>query len=191
MKIGVLALQGAFIEHIDILQQLGASTLPIRLPAQFKGLDGLIIPGGESSTLLKLMHSFKMFNILRELILNGFPVWGTCAGLICLGKTSSLNDETTLTVMDITVKRNAFGRQIDSFETNLDIPVLGDSPFKAIFIRAPSITKVGPNVEVLAKLSDGTITAARQNKMLATAFHPELSNDFRVHQYFISKFITK
>ncbi len=192
MKIGVLALQGAFIEHIRILQQLGVSSpLPIRLPAQFKGLDGLIIPGGESSTLLKLMHSFEMFNVLRELILKGFPIWGTCAGLIVMGKTSSNNDEATLAVMDIAVKRNAFGRQIDSFETDLDIPILGASPFKAVFIRAPAITKAGAKVEVLAKLSDGTIIAARQEKMLATAFHPELSNDFRVHQYFISEFITK
>ena len=137
------------------------------------------------------MHSFKMFNVLRELILKGFPVWGTCAGLIVMGKTSSNNDETTLAVMDITVKRNAFGRQIDSFETDLDIPILGARPFKAVFIRAPAITKAGAKVEVLAKLSDGTIIAARQEKMLATAFHPELSNDFRVHQYFISEFITK
>jgi len=165
--------------------------LPIRLPDQLKGLDGLIIPGGESSTLLKLMHSFNIFKVLRELALDGFPVWGTCAGLICLGKTSSRRDETTLAVMDINVKRNAFGRQVDSFETDLDIPVLGASLFKTIFIRAPAITKVGPKVDVLARLPDGTIIAARQENMLATAFHPELSGDFRFHQYFIREIITK
>ncbi len=190
-KIGVLALQGAFIEHIGIIQQLGALPLPIRLPDQLKGLDGLIIPGGESSTLLKLMHSFGLFNVLRELVLDGLPIWGTCAGLICLGQTTSRHDEATLAVMDINVKRNAFGRQTESFETDLDIPVLGDSLFKAIFIRAPAITKVGPMVEVLAKLHDDTITAARQENMLATAFHPELSGDFRFHQYFIREIITK
>ena len=165
--------------------------MPIRLPDQLKDLDGLIIPGGESSTLLKLMHSFNLFNVLRELVLDGLPIWGTCAGLICLGKTSSRHDEATLAVMDINVKRNAFGRQTESFETDLDIPVLGDSLFKAIFIRAPAITKVDPTVEVLAKLHDGTITAVRQGNMLATAFHPELTGDFRFHQYFIREVITK
>lgn len=173
------------------MQQLGASALPIRLPDQLKDLDGLIIPGGESSTLLKLMHSFDMFNVLQELALHGLPIWGTCAGLICLGKTPSSHEETTLSVMDINVKRNAFGRQINSFETDLVIPVLGDSLFKAIFIRAPSITKSGPKVEILARLSDGPIIAARQENMLATAFHPELSGDFRFHQYFIKEIITK
>ncbi len=190
-KIGVLALQGAFIEHTCIIQQLGASPLLVRLPNQLKDLDGLIIPGGESSTLLKLMHSFDLFNVLRELVLDGLPVWGTCAGLICLGQTSSRHDESTLAVMDINVKRNAFGRQTESFETDLDIPVLGDSLFKAIFIRAPAITKAGPMVEVLAKLHDGTITAARQENMLATAFHPELTGDFRFHQYFIREVVIK
>ena len=165
--------------------------MPIRLPDQLKDLDGLIIPGGESSTLLKLMHSFDIFNVLQELALDGLPIWGTCAGLICLGKTSSRRDEATLAIMDINVKRNAFGRQIDSFETDLDIPALGTSLFKAIFIRAPAITKVGPKVEILARLPDGTIIAARQEKMLVTAFHPELSGDFRFHQYFIREIITK
>ena len=190
-KIGVLALQGAFIEHISILQQLGVAALPIRLPAQFEGLDGLIIPGGESSTLLKLMHAFDIFNVLQGLVLDGFPVWGTCAGLICMGKTTSRQDDATLEVMDISIKRNAFGRQIDSFETDLNIPALGDNLFKAIFIRAPSIVKVGYDVDILARLPNGTIAAARQKNMLVTAFHPELSHDSRFHQYFIREIVTK
>ncbi len=163
---------------------------PIRLPAQLKDIDGLIIPGGESTTLLKLMKIFNMFNILQELAQSGLPIWGTCAGMICLGKNHSRKGEQSLAVMDISVKRNAFGRQKDSFETDLAIPALGESPFKAIFIRAPAILELGPEVEVLARLSDGTMVAARQRNLLASAFHPELSNDFRFHQYFIKELLS-
>jgi len=189
-KVGVLALQGAFIEHINIMRRLEVEALPVRLPAQLKGIDGLIIPGGESTTLLKLMNSFGMFTILKELAQSGLPVWGTCAGMICLGKNYSRNGEQSLAVMDIIVKRNAFGRQIDSFETDLDIPALGSIPFKAVFIRAPAIIKAGPAVEVLARLSDGTIIAARQQNLLVSAFHPELSHDLRFHRYFIKEFLS-
>jgi pyridoxal 5'-phosphate synthase pdxT subunit len=173
------------------LRKLEIAALPIRLLAQLKGIDGLIIPGGESTTLLKLMNTFDMFNALRELAQSGFPIWGTCAGMICLGKNHSRSGEQSLAVMDITVKRNAFGRQIDSFETDLEIPALGNGPFKAIFIRAPAILKAGPEVEVLARLPDGTIVAARQLNLLVSAFHPELSDDLRFHQYFIKELLTR
>ena len=190
-QIGVLALQGDFAEHITMLKRLGVEVREVRLPSELDEVDGLIIPGGESSTLLKLMHAFDIFNVLQGLVLDGFPVWGTCAGLICMGKTTSRQDDATLEVMDISIKRNAFGRQIDSFETDLNIPALGDNLFKAIFIRAPSIVKVGYDVDILARLPNGTIAAARQKNMLATAFHPELSHDSRFHQYFIREIVTK
>ena len=187
LKIGVLALQGAFIEHSRILQQLGVETSEIRLPGQLTELDGLIMPGGESTTILKLMHGYGLFQPLKELIGKGFPVWGTCAGMICLAsriKNSQQSSLQPLEAMDITVKRNAFGRQVDSFEIDLVIPVLGSQPYHAVFIRAPLIEKVGEQVEVLAKLPDGTIVAARQGNLLASSFHPELTADTRFHQYF-------
>ena len=187
LKIGVLALQGAFIEHSRILQQLGVETSEIRLPGQLTELDGLIMPGGESTTILKLMHGYGLFQPLKELIGKGFPVWGTCAGMICLAsriKNSQQSSLQPLEAMDITVKRNAFGRQLDSFEIDLEIPVLGTQPYHAVFIRAPLIEKVGEQVEVLAKLPDGTIVAARQGNLLASSFHPELTADTRFHQYF-------
>ena len=184
MKIGVLALQGAFIEHAAIIQLLGAGASLIRLPNQLDGLDGLIIPGGESTTILKLMQSFNLLQPLRELAKAGLPIWGTCAGMICLAKKVSDHDMETLAVMDITVRRNAFGRQVDSFEAELKMPVLGDGPFPAVFIRAPIIEEVGPGVEILGKLPNGTVVAARQGNMVASAFHPELTGDFRFHRYF-------
>lgn len=187
MKIGVLALQGAFIEHCRILQKLGLETQEIRLPDQLQELDGLIMPGGESTTILKLMHGYGLFQPLKERIVQGFPVWGTCAGMICLAsriKNSQQSSLQPLEAMDVTVKRNAFGRQVDSFEIELDIPVLGIAPYHAVFIRAPLIEKVGTKVEVLAKLPDGIIVAARQGNLLATSFHPELTVDSRFHQYF-------
>ena len=187
LKIGVLALQGAFIEHCRILQQLEVETSEIRLPGQFTGLDGLIMPGGESTTILMLMHGYGLFQPLKEMIGQGFPVWGTCAGMICLAsrvKNSQQSSLQPLEAMDITVKRNAFGRQMDSFEIDLGIPVLGTQPYHTVFIRAPLIEKVGEQVEVLAKLPDGTIVAARQGNLLASSFHPELTADTRFHQYF-------
>jgi len=187
LKIGVLALQGAFIEHCHILQKLGVETSEIRLPAQLQELDGLIMPGGESTTILKLMHGYGLFQPLKELISQGFPVWGTCAGMICLAsriKNSQQSSLQPLEAIDITVKRNAFGRQVDSFEIDLDIPVLGPLPYHAVFIRAPLIEKVGQQVEVLTKLPDGVIVAARQGNLLVSSFHPELTADSRFHQYF-------
>ncbi len=186
MRIGVLALQGAFIEHISSIQQLGVDASPVRLSSEFNGLDGIIIPGGESTSILHLMHSFNLIQPLRELAQEGTPVLGTCAGMICLAKKVSNNSSMeTLALMDIEVRRNAFGRQVDSFETELSMPALGSEPFPGIFIRAPIIESLGPQVEVLAKLSNGTAVAARQGKLVATAFHPELSNDLRFHSYFL------
>jgi len=194
LKIGVLALQGAFIEHCHILQKLGVDAPEIRLPGQLQALDGLIMPGGESTTILKLMHGYGLFQPLKELISRGFPVWGTCAGMICLAsriKNSQQSSLQPLEAMEITVKRNAFGRQVDSFEIELDMPVLGTQPYHAIFIRAPLIEKVGESVEVLAKLPEGVIVAARQGNLLASSFHPELTADARFHQYFIKVVASK
>ena len=188
MKIGVLALQGAFIEHVSVFHRLGVEVVEVRLPGELEGLDGLIIPGGESTTILKLMYSFEIFAPLKKMIKSGFPVWGTCAGMICLAKKVFNSQESILEpleVMDIEVKRNAFGRQVDSFETELTIPVLGNKPYHAVFIRAPFIEKVEPQVEVLAKLPDGVIVAAQQKRLVVTSFHPELTDDFRFHQYFM------
>ncbi len=185
MKIGVLALQGAFLEHIHIMQQLGAEASPIRLPNELDGKDGFIIPGGESSAMLNLMQSFNLIQPLREIAKGGVPIWGTCAGMILLAKKISNLDTETLALMDMTVRRNAFGRQIDSFETELSIPALGNKPFPAVFIRAPFIESASQKVEILARLPDGTPVAAKQGKLLVTAFHPELTGDPRLHDYFL------
>ena len=188
MKIGVLALQGAFIEHIEVLRKVGVEAVEVKLPGQLEDLEGLIIPGGESTTILKLMHGNELFQPLKRKIQAGLPVLGTCAGLICLAKKVSNSQESflePLEVMDIEVKRNAFGRQVDSFEADLSVPSLGDKPYHAVFIRAPLIEKVGHKVKVLAKLPDGTIVAARQGKLLVASFHPELTDDLRFHDYFL------
>ncbi len=188
VKIGVLALQGAFIEHIAVLERLGVGASAVRLPDELRGLDGLIIPGGESTSILNLMHSYKLFEPLREMAQSMLPILGTCAGLICLAKgvhNSGNHGMETLSLMDIEVKRNAFGRQVDSFETDLEVPVLGRETFHAIFIRAPIIERVGQQVETLAKLPGGTVVAAKQGKLVVTAFHPELSDDLRFHRYFL------
>lgn len=185
MKIGVLALQGAFIEHIHVLRSLGVEASEIRKPEQLNDLDGLIIPGGESTTFGKLAVAYGLIEPIRAMCLAGKPVWGTCAGMIFLAKDIG-RDQPLIGVMDITVKRNAFGRQVDSFEVDLDVPVLEPpGPFHAIFIRAPLVERVGQGVEVLARLDDGTIVAARQGNLLATSFHPELTKDARFHQYFL------
>ena len=190
MKIGVLALQGAFIEHIGIMQRLGAEAFPVRLPDELNGLDGLIIPGGESTTILHLMRSYNLVEPLREFALAGHPVLGTCAGMVCLAKEvchangSNVNME-PLALMDIKVRRNAFGRQVDSFETELSLPALGREPFAGVFIRAPIIEEADPQVEILTRLPDGAAVAARQGKLVTTAFHPELSDDLRFHSYFL------
>ncbi len=185
MRIGVLASQGAFIEHIAALRRLKVEALPVRLAPQLDGLDGLVIPGGESTTITKLMHSSKLTEEVKRLARQGFPIFGTCAGMIVLSAPNSDRDVEPLGLMDIIVKRNAFGRQVDSFETELSIPVLGEKPFPAVFIRAPLIEKANGNVEILSRLPDGTIVAARQGNLLVTAFHPELTDDLRFHRYFL------
>ena len=185
MKIGVLASQGAFIEHIAILNRLGVKAVPVRLPRELAGLDGLIIPGGESTTISKLMTDYNLVNEVKRLAENGLPVFGTCAGMILLA--SEIPDSTVepLGVISITVRRNAFGRQNESFETDLPIPSLGEEPFPAVFIRAPVIESSNSNVEILARLENGTAVAAKQDRILVTAFHPELTADRRLHRYFL------
>ena len=185
MRIGVLASQGAFAEHIAILHRLKVDTVPVRLPHQLATLDGLIIPGGESTSISKLILDYNLTAEISNLANNGLPILGTCAGMILLAKEIPESDVEPLGLMDITVRRNAFGRQKESFETDLSIPVLGEKPFPAIFIRAPLIERVNDGVEILARLADDTIVAARQGKLLASAFHPELTNDLRFHHYFL------
>jgi len=186
MRIGVLALQGAFIEHIAMLRRLGVEALPVRLPVGLAGLDGLIIPGGESTAIGKLMDKYDLLEPLRRTIEAGTPVYGTCAGMILLARDIGAEEQPILGEMDIAVKRNAFGRQLQSFEQDLRIPALGSDPFHAVFIRAPAIERLGPGVRELARLDDGTIVAAQQGTMLATAFHPELSRDTRLHEHFVA-----
>jgi len=184
MKIGVLALQGAFREHIEALRKLGVEAVEVRLPEQLDGLDGLIIPGGESTAIGKLAVKYGLQEAIRRFAASGSPVYGSCAGMILLSNDVG-RDQPLLDLMDVKVERNAFGRQLESFETDLAVPSLGAERFPAIFIRAPKIESVGEGVEVLAKLDDGTPVAARQGNMLVTAFHPELSNDLRFHRYFL------
>ena len=186
MKIGVLALQGAFIEHIKILQRLGVEGVEVRLPGDLEGLDGLIIPGGESTTIGKLAEIYELMEPLRTFAAEK-PVWGTCAGMIFMAKDIGL-DQPLLGVMDIVVERNAFGRQVDSFETLLNVEVLNNGakqPFLAVFIRAPRLLAVNGETDVIATLEDGTAVAAREGHWLATAFHPELTGDNRFHHYFL------
>ena len=191
MTIGVLALQGDFAEHTVMLRRAGAETRLVRLPEQLEGLDGLIIPGGESTTIGKLATTFGLMDPLRRFAAQR-AVWGTCAGAIFLSKDAR-RDQPLLGAMDITVERNAFGRQVDSFETDLRLPMLEspERPFHAVFIRAPLIDGVGKGVDVLARLEDpegkggGRIVAARQGRLLATSFHPELTGDDRFHRYFL------
>ena len=186
MRIGVLASQGAFAEHIDILHQLEVEALPVRLPSELRGWDGLIIPGGESTSISRLMLDYNLVSEIKNLAKSGLPILGTCAGMILLAREILDSDVEPLGLMDITVKRNAFGRQKESFETELDIPVLGEKPFPGVFIRAPIIEQASSEVEILTRLTNGTGVAARQGKILASAFHPELTNDLRFHQYFLN-----
>jgi len=185
LRIGVLALQGAFAEHVAFLEKLDVQAFPVRLAQDLTALDGLIIPGGESTTMLHLMREYDLGAPLKGLALDGLPILGTCAGMVMLARHTSALGRETLGAMDIDVKRNAFGRQVDSFETDLDIPVIGEPPFHAIFIRAPFIERAGDGVEMLAKLANGTGVAARQGKLIALAFHPELTTDLRLHSFFV------
>ncbi|MGD8455431.1 MAG: pyridoxal 5'-phosphate synthase glutaminase subunit PdxT [Anaerolineales bacterium] len=189
-QVGVLALQGDFAEHIAVLRRLGVDAREVRLPAELERLGGLIIPGGESTTIGKLATDFGLMEPLRRFGAKK-PIWGTCAGAIFLSKDTQ-REQPLLGLMDITVERNAFGRQVDSFEVLLDVPDLAalnedEAPFHAVFIRAPLIESVdAEDVEILAKLDNGTIVAARQGHLLATSFHPELSEDDRFHRLFLS-----
>jgi pyridoxal 5'-phosphate synthase pdxT subunit len=187
--IGVLALQGDFWEHRETLRRLGVAVREVRLPSDMDGVDGLIIPGGESTTIVRLMRTSDLLDPLRKLASEGFPMWGTCAGMILLAKRLDETGIPALQAMDIKVRRNAFGRQVDSFETDLPVPILGDVPFHAVFIRAPIVEDVGPKVDVLAELTDGTRVAAREGRLLVTAFHPELTGDARFHRYFVEEVV--
>ena len=185
MKIGVLAVQGAFAEHIAALHRLGAEAVAVRLPGELKGAEGLIIPGGESTTISQLMADYDLMKEIASMAGGGLPVLGTCAGMILMARRISGNTTKSLGLLDITVTRNAFGRQVNSFETELKIPALGKKAFPGVFIRAPKIESCADNVEVVARLANGTIVAARQGKLLASAFHPELTEDLRFHRYFL------
>ena len=184
-RIGVLALQGDFVEHINMLSKLGVDAAEIRLSSQLDSMDGLIIPGGESTTIVQLMDNFGLTEQIKSLIGNGLPVWGTCAGMIVLARDITDDRPKPLGIIDINVSRNAYGRQVDSFEVPVDIPKLGDPYFNAIFIRAPAINSIGDNVEVLGTLSDGQIIAAQERNIIVTSFHPELTDDTRFHNYFL------
>jgi pyridoxal 5'-phosphate synthase pdxT subunit len=192
-RIGVLALQGDFREHIRALEGLGAEARPVRLPEELKDVDGLVIPGGESTVMGKLMVTYGLDQPLRELLAAGVPTWGTCAGLILLSREtdSALAGQPLLAAMDIRTKRNAFGPQRASFEADIAVPALGEDPYHAVFIRAPVVESTGAGVEVMARLDDqdgagdATIVAVRQGHLMGTAFHPEVTGDTRFHDYFL------
>lgn len=185
VTVGVLALQGDFAEHESILKRLGVETREVRLPADLEGLDRLIIPGGESTTISRLMAMYGLLEPLRDFAARR-PVWGTCAGMIVMAKTATDLDRETLGLLDIEVERNAFGRQVDSFETDIPIAELAGGPVHAVFIRSPLIRSAGKGVKVLAELKGQGIVAARQGHLLVTAFHPELTDDPRMHAYFLA-----
>jgi 5'-phosphate synthase pdxT subunit len=188
-RIGVLGLQGDFREHINVLRELGAESYPVRLPADLEGADGLIIPGGESTVMGKLMVAYGLLQPLQHLIASGVPVWGTCAGLILLSRATdnAAAQQPLLAAMNIRTRRNAFGPQRASFETMLDVPVLGKEPYRAVFIRGPVIEAVDEGVDVLARLptDQEPIVAVQQGPLLGTAFHPEVTGDTRFHDYFL------
>ena len=182
VRIGVLAVQGAFAEHIAILREIGVEAVPVRLPGDMEGLAGLILPGGESTAIRKLIDTWALRAPILEMARRGAPLFGTCAGMILLSKEISDGDAPVFQLLDITVKRNAFGRQLESVEAELDVPVLGDRPVHAVFIRAPIVERVGDGVDVLAQLDDGRVVAVREGNVIATAFHPELSGETRFHR---------
>jgi 5'-phosphate synthase pdxT subunit len=182
VKIGVLALQGDFAEHVRMLDAIGVEAVEVRLPAHLEGLSGLCLPGGESTTMRRLIDRWALREPLLEFAATGAPMFGTCAGMIVLAKEISDGDEPVLPLLDVTVRRNAFGRQLDSFEGELSVPLVGDQPVHAVFIRAPVIERVGPGVDVLARLDDGRIVAVRERNIIATAFHPELAGETRFHR---------
>jgi 5'-phosphate synthase pdxT subunit len=183
--VGVLALQGDFTEHAAILRRLDVEAREVRLPSGLESIDRLIIPGGESTTISRLMEMYGLLEPIRAFAAHR-PVWGTCAGMILMAKHATDLDRETLGLMDVSVVRNAFGRQLDSFETDLDIEELGEPPLHAVFIRAPLIKEAGPAVKVMAQIEGKGIVAAREGHLLATSFHPELTDDLRMHRYFLS-----
>jgi pyridoxal 5'-phosphate synthase pdxT subunit len=185
-RAGVLSLQGDFREHLETFERLGVDAVDVRRPEQLDSVDALVIPGGESTTIGKLASRYGFLPKLRERVDAGMPVWGTCAGAIFIAKTVPGHPHPLAELMDMTVERNAFGRQVDSFEADLAVPLLGEEPFHAVFIRAPRIAGTGASVDVLARLPDGTAVAARQGRLLATVFHPELTGDDRFHRYFLT-----
>jgi 5'-phosphate synthase pdxT subunit len=186
-RVGVLAIQGDVREHVRVLTDLGADTIPVRRPEELDRVDGLVVPGGESSVIDKLSRAFGMQHPVREAIAQGMPVFGTCAGLILLADriTDAIAGQQSFGGLDVTVRRNAFGSQVDSFETDLDVPVLGAPPVHAVFIRAPLVEQTGPEVETLAALDDGRIVAVRQGALMGTSFHPEVTGETRFHALFL------
>ena len=184
-RIGVLALQGDFQEHAAILESLGVGVVEVRLPHQLEGVRGLIIPGGESTTIVKLIDAYGFRPALAEAVAGGMAVWGTCAGMIVIARKLMDPYPQPLRLMDITVSRNWFGRQVDSFEVDLEIKDLEGGSFRGVFIRAPAVASLGRDVELLSALEDGTPVAVRSGRIMATAFHPELTDDTRVHEMFV------
>ena len=191
--IGVLALQGDFREHLAVFAGLGVDAITVRRPEDLERVSGLVIPGGESSVMDKLSRLFGLAGPLRAAVASGLPVYGTCAGLIMLADSvlDAIDGQQTLGGFDVTVRRNAFGSQLDSFETDLDVPALGAPPVHAVFIRAPVVERVGDDVTVLSALDDGRIVAIEQGNLLGTAFHPEISGETRFHEYFLEKVRTR
>jgi 5'-phosphate synthase pdxT subunit len=185
----VLALQGDFREHISVLNGLGADAVPVRRASELESVAGLVIPGGESSVMDKLARTFGLAQPLKDAIAGGLPVYGTCAGLIMLADTilDAIRGQETIGGLDVVVRRNAFGSQLDSFETDLDIPAVGDEPMHAVFIRAPIVQSVGPAATPLASLADGRVVAVEQGNLIGTSFHPEMTGDTRFHEYFLRR----
>jgi pyridoxal 5'-phosphate synthase pdxT subunit len=182
MKIGVLAVQGDFAEHIAILRSIGVESIEVRLPGDLRGISGLILPGGESTTMRRLIARWGLREPILDLARSGAPLFGTCAGMIILAKEIVDGENPVLPLLDVAVRRNAFGRQLDSFESQVAVPVLGDQAVHAVFIRAPIVERIGPDVSVLATLDDGRIVAVRERNLIATAFHPELAGEPRFHR---------
>jgi 5'-phosphate synthase pdxT subunit len=182
MRIGVLALQGAFREHLDTLAAIGVEGVRVREPRDLDGVSGLILPGGESTTMRQLIERWGLRQPILDLAESGAPIFGTCAGMIVLSRDIAGGEEPILPLLDVTVERNAFGRQLDSFEAELAVPVLGDRPVHAVFIRAPIIERAGAGVDVLARLDDDRIVAVRERNVIATSFHPELAGETRFHR---------
>ncbi|HEY4945554.1 MAG TPA: pyridoxal 5'-phosphate synthase glutaminase subunit PdxT [Candidatus Limnocylindrales bacterium] len=182
MKIGVLAVQGAFREHLATFAAIGVDGVEVRLPRDLDGIAGLILPGGESTTMRRLIDRWGLREPILALGRSGVPIFGTCAGMIILSTEIAGGEEPVLPLLHVVVERNAFGRQLDSFETDLTVPILGDTPVHAIFIRAPIIEEIGPEVDVLARLDDGRIVAVRERNVIATSFHPELAGETRFHR---------